>query len=223
MHRLMRVLKPTGHVLPISCEQITSQTSVRKEVGSLERQKILSPISSLNHWIIISSTKYLGLDLVCSVPLAATVRPKDAVSHNQLAAFGEYVSEMMPKYVQQVQVGFLAQLRAPSCSKCFHCAGAKQWVNWCVLMCTGDLLRRAGGDDPSWRCDSCPDFPEGPHQRSVQKHDRSDGSWHPNKREPLWGANTDVHTLKNTVTCTQRRKSCSTMWTWKFIQTQNNN
>lgn len=36
---------------------------------------------------------------------AATVRPKDPVTHSQLAAFGEYVSEMMPKYVQQVQVG----------------------------------------------------------------------------------------------------------------------
>lgn len=47
--------------------------------------------------------------LVCSVPLAATVRPKDAVGHNQLAAFGEYVSEMMPKHVQQVQVGLLAR------------------------------------------------------------------------------------------------------------------
>ncbi|XP_060890063.1 NADH dehydrogenase [ubiquinone] iron-sulfur protein 3, mitochondrial-like [Labrus mixtus] len=35
---------------------------------------------------------------------AATVRPKDAVTHNQLTAFGEYVSEMMPKYIQQVQV-----------------------------------------------------------------------------------------------------------------------
>uniref|UniRef100_A0A3B5KZQ9 Uncharacterized protein n=1 Tax=Xiphophorus couchianus TaxID=32473 RepID=A0A3B5KZQ9_9TELE len=34
----------------------------------------------------------------------ATVRPKDAVTHNQLAAFGEYVAEMMPKYIQQVQV-----------------------------------------------------------------------------------------------------------------------
>uniref|UniRef100_A0A8S4BMU4 NADH dehydrogenase [ubiquinone] iron-sulfur protein 3, mitochondrial n=1 Tax=Menidia menidia TaxID=238744 RepID=A0A8S4BMU4_9TELE len=33
-----------------------------------------------------------------------TVRPKDGVAHNQLAAFGEYVAEMMPKYVQQVQV-----------------------------------------------------------------------------------------------------------------------
>ncbi|XP_034536837.1 NADH dehydrogenase [ubiquinone] iron-sulfur protein 3, mitochondrial [Notolabrus celidotus] len=35
---------------------------------------------------------------------APTVRPKDAVTHNQLTVFGEYVSEMMPKYVQQVQV-----------------------------------------------------------------------------------------------------------------------
>uniref|UniRef100_A0A3B5L0X2 NADH dehydrogenase [ubiquinone] iron-sulfur protein 3, mitochondrial n=1 Tax=Xiphophorus couchianus TaxID=32473 RepID=A0A3B5L0X2_9TELE len=36
--------------------------------------------------------------------LMSTVRPKDAVTHNQLAAFGEYVAEMMPKYIQQVQV-----------------------------------------------------------------------------------------------------------------------
>lgn len=46
---------------------------------------------------------------------AATVRPKDAVAHNQLAAFGEYVSEMMPKYIQQVQVGL--QL-SPALSLC---------------------------------------------------------------------------------------------------------
>ncbi|KAL4622912.1 NADH dehydrogenase ubiquinone iron-sulfur protein 3, mitochondrial isoform X1 [Arapaima gigas] len=32
------------------------------------------------------------------------VKPKDAVIHNQLAAFGEYVAEILPKYVQQVQV-----------------------------------------------------------------------------------------------------------------------
>lgn len=35
---------------------------------------------------------------------AATVRPKDALTHSQLAAFGEYVAEIMPKYIQQVQV-----------------------------------------------------------------------------------------------------------------------
>ncbi|KAG7315291.1 hypothetical protein KOW79_021379 [Hemibagrus wyckioides] len=33
-----------------------------------------------------------------------TVRPKDAVTHNQLSQFGEYVAEILPKYVQQVQV-----------------------------------------------------------------------------------------------------------------------
>ncbi|KAF1393214.1 hypothetical protein PFLUV_G00036190 [Perca fluviatilis] len=33
-----------------------------------------------------------------------TIRPKDAVTQSQLAAFGEYVAEMMPKYIQQVQV-----------------------------------------------------------------------------------------------------------------------
>ena len=49
--------------------------------------------------------KLKWLLIVTSVLRAATVRPKDAVTHNQLAAFGEYVAEMMPKYVQQVQVG----------------------------------------------------------------------------------------------------------------------
>merc|ERR1712071_173256 len=33
-----------------------------------------------------------------------TVKPKDAVTHNRLSAFGEYVAEILPKYVQQVQV-----------------------------------------------------------------------------------------------------------------------
>ncbi|KAK2819681.1 hypothetical protein Q7C36_021327 [Tachysurus vachellii] len=33
-----------------------------------------------------------------------TIRPTDAVTHNQLSQFGEYVAEILPKYVQQVQV-----------------------------------------------------------------------------------------------------------------------
>ncbi|XP_069077711.1 NADH dehydrogenase [ubiquinone] iron-sulfur protein 3, mitochondrial [Pleurodeles waltl] len=33
-----------------------------------------------------------------------TVRPKDAVTQKQLSAFGEYIAEILPKYVQQVQV-----------------------------------------------------------------------------------------------------------------------
>ncbi|XP_042295136.1 NADH dehydrogenase [ubiquinone] iron-sulfur protein 3, mitochondrial [Sceloporus undulatus] len=33
-----------------------------------------------------------------------TVRPKDEVTLKQLSAFGEYVAEILPKYVQQVQV-----------------------------------------------------------------------------------------------------------------------
>ncbi|XP_028582058.1 NADH dehydrogenase [ubiquinone] iron-sulfur protein 3, mitochondrial isoform X2 [Podarcis muralis] len=33
-----------------------------------------------------------------------TVRPKDEVTQKQLCAFGEYVAEILPKYVQQVQV-----------------------------------------------------------------------------------------------------------------------
>lgn len=51
--------------------------------------------------VVISQNSFT--DLFLGSP-AATVRPKDAVTHNQLAAFGEYVSEMMPKYIQQVQV-----------------------------------------------------------------------------------------------------------------------
>lgn len=55
---------------------------------------------------------------VSSVLHAATVMPKDGVTHNQLAAFGEYVSEMMPKYVQEVQVSSYAQkpIRVLSCA-----------------------------------------------------------------------------------------------------------
>ncbi|XP_056348555.1 NADH dehydrogenase [ubiquinone] iron-sulfur protein 3, mitochondrial [Oenanthe melanoleuca] len=33
-----------------------------------------------------------------------TVRPKNEVEHKQLCAFGEYVAEILPKYIQQVQV-----------------------------------------------------------------------------------------------------------------------
>ncbi|XP_016327757.1 NADH dehydrogenase [ubiquinone] iron-sulfur protein 3, mitochondrial-like [Sinocyclocheilus anshuiensis] len=33
-----------------------------------------------------------------------TVRPKDPVTHTQLSEFGEYIAEILPKYVQQVQV-----------------------------------------------------------------------------------------------------------------------
>ncbi|XP_072527413.1 NADH dehydrogenase [ubiquinone] iron-sulfur protein 3, mitochondrial [Salminus brasiliensis] len=33
-----------------------------------------------------------------------TIRPKDAVMLNQLSQFGEYIAEILPKYVQQVQV-----------------------------------------------------------------------------------------------------------------------
>uniref|UniRef100_A0A8C9FWZ7 NADH dehydrogenase [ubiquinone] iron-sulfur protein 3, mitochondrial n=6 Tax=Aves TaxID=8782 RepID=A0A8C9FWZ7_PAVCR len=35
---------------------------------------------------------------------AATVRPKNEVEQKQLCAFGEYVAEILPKYIQQVQV-----------------------------------------------------------------------------------------------------------------------
>lgn len=59
---------------------------------------------------------------VSSVLRAATVMPKDAVTHNQLAAFGEYVSEMMPKYVQQVQVSSYAQTSIRVLSSDSSCA-----------------------------------------------------------------------------------------------------
>uniref|UniRef100_A0A8C5N7E7 NADH dehydrogenase [ubiquinone] iron-sulfur protein 3, mitochondrial n=2 Tax=Gouania willdenowi TaxID=441366 RepID=A0A8C5N7E7_GOUWI len=39
-----------------------------------------------------------------------TVRVKDAVAHSQLAEFGEYVAEILPKYVQQVQVTCYSEL-----------------------------------------------------------------------------------------------------------------
>ncbi|KAG9475808.1 hypothetical protein GDO78_003950, partial [Eleutherodactylus coqui] len=39
-----------------------------------------------------------------------TVRPVDAVLTNQLTAFGEYVAEVLPKYVQQVQVTCFEEL-----------------------------------------------------------------------------------------------------------------
>uniref|UniRef100_A0A8B9M9L4 NADH dehydrogenase [ubiquinone] iron-sulfur protein 3, mitochondrial n=1 Tax=Accipiter nisus TaxID=211598 RepID=A0A8B9M9L4_9AVES len=36
--------------------------------------------------------------------LRSTVRPKNEVEQKQLCAFGEYVAEILPKYIQQVQV-----------------------------------------------------------------------------------------------------------------------
>ncbi|XP_008583501.1 PREDICTED: NADH dehydrogenase [ubiquinone] iron-sulfur protein 3, mitochondrial [Galeopterus variegatus] len=42
--------------------------------------------------------------------LPATVRPRNDVARNQLSAFGEYVAEILPKYVQQVQVSCFNEL-----------------------------------------------------------------------------------------------------------------
>ncbi|XP_061102297.1 NADH dehydrogenase [ubiquinone] iron-sulfur protein 3, mitochondrial [Conger conger] len=39
-----------------------------------------------------------------SAEIRPTVRPKDTVTQDHLSAFGGYVAEMLPKYVQQVQV-----------------------------------------------------------------------------------------------------------------------
>ncbi|XP_010369430.1 NADH dehydrogenase [ubiquinone] iron-sulfur protein 3, mitochondrial isoform X1 [Rhinopithecus roxellana] len=45
----------------------------------------------------------------------ATVRPRNDVAHKQLSAFGEYVAEILPKYVQQVQVSCFNELEV-----CIH-------------------------------------------------------------------------------------------------------
>uniref|UniRef100_A0A7J8ETE3 NADH dehydrogenase [ubiquinone] iron-sulfur protein 3, mitochondrial n=1 Tax=Molossus molossus TaxID=27622 RepID=A0A7J8ETE3_MOLMO len=39
-----------------------------------------------------------------------TVRPQNDMAHKQLSAFGEYVAEILPKYVQQVQVSCFNEL-----------------------------------------------------------------------------------------------------------------
>lgn len=137
---------------------------------------------------------------------AATVRPKDAVTHNQLAAFGEYVAEMLPKYIQQVQVS--SHVHKPE-----YLTGCQNWdcVEFrylkytdafkCVSLCLsiGDLLRWAGGDDPSWWSDPGADLPEGPHQRPVQKHDWPDCCWHPNTTESLWGSCLNTRTYTHSL------------------------
>lgn len=64
------------------------------------KQKWKKQFDSVRDWCAFESL----WTSVSSVLPAATIRPKDAVAHNQLAAFGEYVAEMMPKYVQQAQV-----------------------------------------------------------------------------------------------------------------------
>lgn len=71
--------------------------------------------------------------LASSVLHAATVRPKDAVTHNQLAAFGEYVSEMMPKYIQQVQVSSWDLKKLESSVLILKCV--KGGLVWYLVFC----------------------------------------------------------------------------------------
>lgn len=40
----------------------------------------------------------------------ATVRPKNEVEQKQLCAFGEYMAEILPKYIQQAQVGAIQEI-----------------------------------------------------------------------------------------------------------------
>ncbi|XP_075401836.1 NADH dehydrogenase [ubiquinone] iron-sulfur protein 3, mitochondrial isoform X1 [Tenrec ecaudatus] len=50
-----------------------------------------------------------------------TVRPRNDMANKQLAAFGEYVAEILPKYVQQVQVSCFDELEI-----CIHPDGIIQ-------------------------------------------------------------------------------------------------
>lgn len=65
----------------------------------------------------------------CCLLLPATVRPRNDVAHKQLSAFGEYVAEILPKYVQQVQVMFITgvwiQIKKEPYSQ-----GMWEWVAW---------------------------------------------------------------------------------------------
>uniref|UniRef100_A0A8C3LBE1 NADH dehydrogenase [ubiquinone] iron-sulfur protein 3, mitochondrial n=1 Tax=Chrysolophus pictus TaxID=9089 RepID=A0A8C3LBE1_CHRPC len=47
---------------------------------------------------------FCGLSCCNLLFSVATVRPKNEVEQKQLCAFGEYVAEILPKYIQQVQV-----------------------------------------------------------------------------------------------------------------------
>uniref|UniRef100_A0A2K5RG73 NADH:ubiquinone oxidoreductase core subunit S3 n=1 Tax=Cebus imitator TaxID=2715852 RepID=A0A2K5RG73_CEBIM len=48
-----------------------------------------------------------GADTGADTP---TVRPRNDAAHKQLSAFGEYLAEILPKYVQQVQVSLFNEL-----------------------------------------------------------------------------------------------------------------
>ncbi|XP_041052729.1 NADH dehydrogenase [ubiquinone] iron-sulfur protein 3, mitochondrial isoform X2 [Carcharodon carcharias] len=50
--------------------------------------------------VLASHTRFEG----SSSETRPTVRPRNELQHNQLSAFGEYVAEILPKYIQQVQV-----------------------------------------------------------------------------------------------------------------------
>uniref|UniRef100_A0A9L0KE93 Uncharacterized protein n=1 Tax=Equus asinus TaxID=9793 RepID=A0A9L0KE93_EQUAS len=57
-----------------------------------------------------------------------TVRPRNDVAHKQLSAFGEYVAEILPKYVQQVQVRFTAAVVWVQKEPCSQ--GLWEWAAW---------------------------------------------------------------------------------------------
>ncbi|XP_067902540.1 NADH dehydrogenase [ubiquinone] iron-sulfur protein 3, mitochondrial [Heterodontus francisci] len=56
--------------------------------------------------VLVSQTRFEG-SISETQP---TVRPKNELQRNQLSAFGEYVAEILPKYIQQVQVTCFSEL-----------------------------------------------------------------------------------------------------------------
>lgn len=56
-----------------------------------------------------------------SVDTRPTVRPWNDVAHRRLSAFGEYVADILPKYVHQVQASCFNELEI-----CIHPEGSSQ-------------------------------------------------------------------------------------------------
>ncbi|XP_073204441.1 NADH dehydrogenase [ubiquinone] iron-sulfur protein 3, mitochondrial isoform X3 [Lepidochelys kempii] len=61
----------------------------------------LASVAAARPAVLLQQARFEGSSTTETHP---TVRPKDEVAQNQLCAFGEYVAEILPKYIQQVQV-----------------------------------------------------------------------------------------------------------------------
>ncbi|XP_053576333.1 NADH dehydrogenase [ubiquinone] iron-sulfur protein 3, mitochondrial [Bombina bombina] len=71
--------------------------------GVRAARSLLRGVSSLR---VLPQMRYEGT----TTETKPTIRPVDSVAQNQLSAFGEYVAEILPKYVQQVQVTCYGEL-----------------------------------------------------------------------------------------------------------------